>query len=192
VEPLVWRLHHQHDDHMLLRVDPEISAGDGAPEKFADRAGTGDIPCARRTAKPSSKPYPISGTGASCPKRERAVSPKPIGETGNSHTSIKYMKATKATMTIAQVSNVESSMKFSQSTNTSTGRVRYNQSIDASVVLPTHKLHVMRENRRPARSATQGSTGRPRQTKGLQFANWRGKDTGRSTAALRGTGQSAG
>src|SRR5947207_11834455 len=36
VQPLIRRLQHQDDGHLLLRVDPEISAGDAAPEKFAD------------------------------------------------------------------------------------------------------------------------------------------------------------
>ncbi len=36
VQPLQRRLHHQNGDQFLLRIDPEVSAGDAAPRKIAD------------------------------------------------------------------------------------------------------------------------------------------------------------
>ena len=38
VQPLQRRLHQQNGNQFLLRIDPEICAGDAAPEKITDRA----------------------------------------------------------------------------------------------------------------------------------------------------------
>jgi class 3 adenylate cyclase len=38
VQPLGRGLHHQNRNELLLRIDPEVGAGDAAPREIADRA----------------------------------------------------------------------------------------------------------------------------------------------------------